>query len=207
MTYADFTPEQRRAYTAGMLAGQDRKKFDPPLDEALAAAYRLGFEKAGGRIPLRSTDRLDRSARSEHAGGKRQIVDPKGELLHATLATAEGRKMVKFLCQLLGPRIKRAKRGDRISMRLYIEMARDQYGGLGMPGDFKLNNNVAPSLTRWILMARPELRGLFELRGETDPRWTDPELAPPPCPFPWFDPSRPLVPKDVFVPREENHDD
>ena len=206
MTYEDFTPEQRRAYMVGMLAGQDRKKFDPPLDAALSAAYRIGFEKAGGRVPPRSTARLDRSAKSEHAGGKRQIVDPKGELLHATLATAEGRKMVKFLCELLAPRIQRAKKGERISMRLYIEMARDQYGGSGMPGDFKLNNNVAPSLTRWILLAKPSLRGVFELRGETDPRWTDPELALPPCPFPWFDPNRPLVPKDVFVPKGETHD-
>lgn len=182
-----MTSAQISAHVAGKIAGQSKHKYNPPADAELAAIYSAAFEVAGGRLPKPERAKPERSAKA--------IADGDGTLLRETLLDPNGRR---FLVAFFGMLDDEAARGTgRISVRLLLELTRMRWSGAGMRGDYKVNNNIAGSLSRYVLLVRPELRGRVELRGEADSGWADPEAPLPLSPFPWFNPDMPSVPADA----------
>lgn len=182
-----MTPDQIRAHVEGKIAGQSKHKYNPPVDPDLRAIYSAAFEVAGGRLP--------KPERAKQERVHRVIADGNGALLRETLLDPDGRK---FLAAFFAMLDEEAARGTgRLSVRLLLELTRMRWTGNGMRGDYKVNNNIAGSLSRYVLLTRPGLRGRVELRGEADSGWADPSAPLPVSPFPWFDPEQPTVPTDA----------
>jgi hypothetical protein len=182
-----MTPAQISAHVAGKIAGQSRHKFAPPADAELAAIYAAAFEVAGGRVPKPERAKPERTSKA--------IVDGDGRLLRDTLLDPDGRRFLAAFFNMLD---EEAARGTgRLSVRLLLELTRMRWTGNGMRGEYKVNNNIAGSLSRYVLLTRPTLRGRVELRGEADPDWADPSAPLPASPFRWFNPDQPTVPNDA----------
>jgi len=54
-------------------------------------------------------------------------------------------------------------------------------------------NDLEPSVARWTVHVRDDLRGRIEIRKEADPGWND-RRFPAPEPFVWLDRARPFRP-------------
>lgn len=179
------TSAQRSAYTRGMLDGQSRRRYAPPEDALLAESYRAGYEKAGGKVPKSAQPKAPRQATV-------RLSDPSGHAVRDLLRTEGGRELYRHFDRILEGEKRRTERtGERISIRWCLETARRSYRGPDHGiGDWKINNNWAPTFARMSILRDPSLRGRIELRGASE-EWNDPDLFPPANPYLWFDPEDP----------------
>jgi hypothetical protein len=127
------------------------------------------------------------------------------ELLHENFLHVEGRRFMKLvIARLWAKKLAGKLRG---SMRLGLENVRDDdTPAVGMVGAHKVNNNVAPAVSRWLLQCRPNLRGWIiakHMKGEPAEltrAYMDPSLPLPPDPrMPLLDVEHPYHPTDSWA--------
>ena len=190
---AGVTYEARRIIERGSRSANSRKATPAPsdlMDGELELFFRA-VEAAGGSRPRkagRDSDTNVRELRAMTRRGEYEVRRRSGkpspaELLREALNSRAGRTAIAAVKDAIDDRL--AKRpGERVGIQMAFEYVRWNEDG-GMTGAYKLDNDAASAVGRWLVACWPEqYRGLIEFRGDSAPAES----------WPWLDVARPWEP-------------
>ena len=190
---AGITYEDRRIIERGARSANARKSTPAPsglMDGELELFFRA-VEAAGGSRPSKSrrdSDANTKALREMTRRGEYEVRRGNGkpspaELLREALNSHEGKRVIAAVKAAIDDRLEDHP-DERVGVQMAFEYVR--WNGIGgMSGAYKLDNDAASAVARWLLACWPdEYDGLIELRGNAGDARS----------WPWLDVRRPYDP-------------
>jgi len=199
MTIADLirtagvTYESRRIIERGSRAANARKATPAPADlldgelelffQAVEAAGGSRLRKAGRDSAANIRELRETTRRGEYEVRRRNGKASPAELLREALCSRAGRDVIAAVKDAIDDRMDK-RPGERVGIQMAFEYVRWNEEG-GMVGAYKLDNDAASAVGRWLVACWPEqYAGLIEFRGDAAPASS----------WPWLDVERPWEP-------------
>jgi hypothetical protein len=190
---AGITYEDRRIIERGARLANAKKATPAPADlrDGELELFFRAVEAAGGTRPSKSRRDSDANVKAiramtqhgEYEVRRRNGKPSPAELLREALCSSDGTRAIAAVKAAIDDRLEDYP-DERVGVQMAFEYVR--WNGVGgMAGAYKIDNDAASAVARWLLACWPDqYRGLIELRGSSDDAAS----------WPWLDVNRPYQP-------------